>query len=1236
MKKIIKWGGYVALPFIILSLVVLLKWESISYYGLRKIAQLYAGKSNISLEIGRISGSPLSETTLENVSLRPETGRPQTYNFKAQSLACTYNLWDLRDGYELFLQGLDCSANDPVFAYDLRVAAVQDQPKDEPKQFLVPPLPSRLDIHNGSFSLVDTEWDVAMRGINSSLRPGEAGQELLIETKNFQLNQDSVAKIETEFTSKLLYSKSQLTIDTLELGEEEISTTGFIDLEQAGKELIGFAADIAFKESRVNIAGSIENKFLKAQVRTDNFDIGELQKRLGGAGWDVFGNIRGQVELIYNIESKADLDGSFAFDVQDGQLNGVDFDAFIAAGNFQNGFFRISKAVAKTPDNRVTLSKVSIPMSLLSESKALVIIGESQAEFEAEIADFEALVRLFKLEDEVLSLPDMPYFLSFRGNLKNGVVYFDDVKVDAVDSSLTIGQAEIPIPATAEAFESALISLTAKFESSSLKELSGLLGDIPLNGQVAAYMSITGSIKEPQSSITFSGENLSFKDLQMGSLALQADVQLIQETLGKVNSVKLLVKELTQVNGFGTLTLLSPFAVNWQHDEFSLNADLQVDGQGNIALAINNHPEKESVVEITSQNLDSKGWLGNFVDKRYFFHGANMKAVFQGLPQNPQLQLVGTIDKAGATDVPFPLTGSFGLHYSSKGIEISEFTWKSHERNQLTLTGHLPYDPMALEPYLEGDLSLKGHIDFPALEDIGALLAPLGIGKGSLVLDMDLTGSWNQPVGHILFQVKHVEPPARLKHYMDSSMNFSGDITAQGNSIVLNSADLDSIAYSAQATGSWQHGISVKELLQKRKAELKGQVAADATVKLKDLNFLQKSLPWLRRIEGDMQGELHVAGAANDPAITGSFSLKDGEASHTFNLPMLSAINLHGDFDEHSITIKNMQAEVGGSPVNLAGKIDKGKETIAVDLLVNGKNVLLFRNNDMRMRGDVQLDVVGPLERLIIKGTAGMTGGYYTRDINFLGMIGSTSAPVSEGSNFLFSFSDPPLRDAVLDIKITTIEPFRIRNNLIRGVLRPELSVKGTGELPLLLGTVYIDPSRVVLPSGRLQIQSGLLRFLEGQPDRPQLNILAQSKVLGYDINVVTRGPLDNPVITLSSSPALPNDDLMLLLLTGQPPKQDAAGGTKSSGTPNVMVYLGRDFLNKWLEDESGTSDETILDRFELDFGRSVTKSGEQTVESTFRLSKQTAQTGKIYYMSGEKDKYDAINYGLKLVFRLE
>ncbi len=186
------------------------------------------------------------------------------------------------------------------------------------------------------------------------------------------------------------------------------------------------------------------------------------------------------------------------------------------------------------------------------------------------------------------------------------------------------------------------------------------------------------------------------------------------------------------------------------------------------------------------------------------------------------------------------------------------------------------------------------------------------------------------------------------------------------------------------------------------------------------------------------------------------------------------------------------------------------------------------------------------------------------------------------------------------------------------------------------MGTVYIDPSRVVLPSGRLQVQSGLIRFPEKEPDRPQLDLLAHSKILGYDINLVTSGPLDDPVITLSSSPALPNDELLLLLLTGQPPKTGTSGASRGRGATNVMVYLGRDFLERWLADDSAGSDETVLDRFELDFGRNITRSGEQTVEATFRLGGQAAATGKTYYLSAEKDRYDAYNYGLKLVFRFE
>jgi hypothetical protein len=1108
--------------------------------------------------------------------------------------------------------------------------------ESELKMFEIPAVLPHLAVHNGTVILSHADWDAEIRGINASLRSVDGVHELQLQVENLQFAQDRETRIDTGFTSLLSYTNEKITVDSFELGEQEISAAGFIDLAELDQGFTKYEVDFVFADSRLNIVGSMENKLLQAHVRTEKFDIGELQKRLGGTGWDIHGKIRGEADLVYDLEAEAGLNGSFVLGVDKGRLHGVDIETVFLEGVIDQENLIVSSAEAGTSGNYILVEDISVLIPVLQGEDVLAILGKSKAKFKADIADFTTLLQLLKVEENKIPEAVRPNSVAINGSLEKGKLYLEDARAVTSDSKLTIKEAIIPIPATKKAFELVPIDFAARIESGNLESLVGIFGEIPLTGQAAADVSITGSFKEPVASINLSGEYLGSKEIQLGSLSLQGDIRIAQEILGTIKSVEFEINEMAQENREGILGLLSPVIGTWRDDTFAMDATFELDGKGEISTSVSRTPGKEIVVEISTLNLDSDGWLGNFIDSRFYFHGANIEAALRGLFESTELQLSGTIREAGGTGVPFPLTGSFAMQYSSKGIEVKEFTWKSHERNQLTITGFLPYDPMAQEPFLDSDMTLKGHIDFPALEDIAVLLEPWGIGKGSVALSMDVSGTWNQPEGHIHFEVNEIEPPDTMRQYMDSAVNFSGDIAALGGTIVLQAAKLESTQYTAQASGSWKHGISVKELLQKSKAELKGEVKADAKVKLKDLNFLRRKLPWLRRLEGDMQGELHLAGPVTKPALKGSFSLKDGEASHTFNFPMLSAVNLVGEFDEHSISIENMRAEVGGSPVNLSGRINKDKETVVVNLHVDGKNVLLFRNNDMRMRGDVQLDVSGPLDRLAIKGTTGLTGGYYTRNIDFLGMLGSSSAPVSEGAGFLFSFPDPPLNDAVIDIRITTIEPFRIRNNLIRGVLRPELSLKGTGELPFLLGNVYIDSSRVILPSGRLQVQSGLLRFLEEEPDRPQLDLLAQSKVLGYDINVVTRGPIDDPVITLSSSPALPNDELMLLLLTGQPPKEDAAGGAKGSGTTNVMVYLGRDFLNKWLEDESGASDETILDRFELDFGRNITKSGEQTVESTFRLSEYTTGTGKIYYLTGEKDKYDAYNYGVRLVFSFE
>ena len=201
MKKFIKRAGYAILPIVLLLFVVLLNRESVSHYVLKNVAQFYAGRAHIALDIGRISGNPFSETTVDSITIRPGKDNPQDYSFKADAITCTYNLWDLKEGYEFFLEGLSCSINTPEFSYDLRVTTSRNQTEDEPGQFLVPAILPALYLHNGSVTILDSNWDAEIRGINSSLRSAEGARELQVEAKSFRLNQDGSTRIETGLTS---------------------------------------------------------------------------------------------------------------------------------------------------------------------------------------------------------------------------------------------------------------------------------------------------------------------------------------------------------------------------------------------------------------------------------------------------------------------------------------------------------------------------------------------------------------------------------------------------------------------------------------------------------------------------------------------------------------------------------------------------------------------------------------------------------------------------------------------------------------------------------------------------------------------------------------------------------------------------------------------------------------------------------------------------------------------------
>jgi translocation and assembly module TamB len=306
------------------------------------------------------------------------------------------------------------------------------------------------------------------------------------------------------------------------------------------------------------------------------------------------------------------------------------------------------------------------------------------------------------------------------------------------------------------------------------------------------------------------------------------------------------------------------------------------------------------------------------------------------------------------------------------------------------------------------------------------------------------------------------------------------------------------------------------------------------------------------------------------------------------------------------------------------------------DLSLQGENLLFLRSEGLKLRADTDLTVKGPVKRLEVAGAVAITDGRLVKYFDLLDTLKGSSKPKTDMGLQLFSIRQPPLSDMVFDVRLTSKKPFAIRNNLVRGAVRPELKLIGTGRIPVLAGEVYLEPTRISLPAGSLLFESGVVRFDPNRPDRPTLDLVGTSKMLGYDVTVLVEGPYDEPVVTLSSVPPLGNEELLLLLIAGQQPNTEGDVQAAQRQSMNVAVFLGKDLIARWFGSDSVEASESIMDRFEIGIGRAVTRSGEETVEAQFRLADDVLRDGDKLYLTGEKDIFDFYNAGLKFVFQFK
>lgn len=562
----------------------------------------------------------------------------------------------------------------------------------------------------------------------------------------------------------------------------------------------------------------------------------------------------------------------------------------------------------------------------------------------------------------------------------------------------------------------------------------------------------------------------------------------------------------------------------------------------------------------------------------------------------------------------------------------------SDKDEPLVFSGNFPLDLRGPELLPDGAIRLDGAFE---VRDLRRLVRSFDSNPrdiaGRLRAKLDLEGTWSAPLGSIHFEADELSFVPRPNEATFGPCSLRGAVRLDRD-LTIDDLTLDLPAgVHIDGRGTLHGPFDLRRALNGDVSAWK-ELPIDLAARLEasDLARLTVMIPSLRRLGGKLEGDVKLAGTLAEPKFAGELALADGEVRAASSLPSLSGIKAKLVLDGERIRVDALNGEMGGAPFSLTGSISPFGADPSVDLSLAGEHLLLYRASGIRVRADARLTITGPVRAMQIGGALALDDSRFTHDFDFLSSFGKHTASPPLFSRPLFELG-APFDAAVLDVKLDSTNPFVIANNVLNGGLRANLRLVGTGALPILRGTIVIEPTRVSLPSGKITTRSGTLEFLPSAPFAPRIDVLADTRMQGYDIKIHLSGTIEEPIVDLSSVPPLSHEDLLLLVLTGTLPRTDQKSPTGTRAAKTVAVYFANDVVSNWFRGSGSGGGATDSDVLEVETGHDASETtGVESATARLRVWKGVFSKNSSLYVTGERDIYDRYNFGLRILFRFQ
>jgi autotransporter translocation and assembly factor TamB len=785
-----------------------------------------------------------------------------------------------------------------------------------------------------------------------------------------------------------------------------------------------------------------------------------------------------------------------------------------------------------------------------------------------------------------------------------------------------------------------------------------------LSGGFSYHGTLQGTIDNPLVNLNISLQNLSYRNYRINKASLDIILEnrevFLKPSYVMHDSVNILLKgyyELKQARGIADLAITDKdipetfsIPVDSSAETFTkyplgvINSSFDLSNSSDWKIKVNaHHLDIKKISDVLSLRIpiagktefslnffgrpaDPRGKL-NFALKSFYYDGTSIDSIRGSLVLNHselEMDSLTAFIKGGQTKI----SGQIELmHSTSRPVYVSR---KSHVSVQAE-GHHLSLE--ILEPFLPAQSKLTGFLDYN-IDLSGRIRKPtisgdVDISRGSFLIDTSAPGfdevAMNIQFQDSLFILKNLQ-----WKYLQTPFQMSGQFV----------------------TMDW-HNFQTEFLLQaagKEAARISGNLAADSLrmrldVNNLDLVVMQPFAPSITGLKGNMNANVVIHGSFKNPLLFGQLKLNQ----LTLNPPGLTEKITQGKIiatlDGHKIMLDSLSTKLNGGSVKATGQITLDQYKLTdLNFHTSLFKVSIKQPDLFSVTIDTALLTYQKTDEFYhLNGDVWLGKSKFTQNIEppeIIQMLRSAQGPSREPSALQ--------KKTKLNVRLHETKNLFVDNNLAKIQLDAALEFIGTLARPNISGRMQVEKGYVMYLDRKFQVDTAIVYFSDPNKLNPNVTLTAVSRVTVYErqqsttynITLSITGPLDQPIIDLTSNPPLNKSDILSVLTLGTTTENLFSSSATTSSVTDLFTrrveslssqritgflstrvgnLLGFDQItiegNIFRFNQGGApqlvATKTFLKRFEVTYSTTVGHLNDQGVRLDYHISRHWAIQGE-------------------------